>query len=643
MKKFLIAVLLFPLLIGFVYGDKIYRLPTTIVSADRFASSKKTTSYKVTIVTAKQIRKLGVTSVTEAINYCTNLISMNNGYPGSVSRIAMRGAFSRDVTVMIDGLPINSSFNGSPDLSMIPLNAIERIEVVEGPISALYGSGSISGIVNIVTKNDTKNSFSIEIKNRNAYGASASVNSPLGFLFFGMKNDRGWRTNTDFNKSSFLWKKALLLNPLKLSLTASYTGYGLGVPGPFPDSNFIPEFGDSSATSIFDNQKTRNLLFKLSSDLNIKSSNLIKFNYYFNYDSLTYYSHYRSFFTNSVLNSFYRYATIKNMPELLFVHSDKYFELGVGSNADLQKNYSRTDEYGDSNILADSSSWNVLYNTYSSFQEAKLNFIPHMIVENKLRYDYVSLKKDTISRIFKALSYSFGAVFNYNAFTLKTNYGTAFKNPGLNDLFFPYMGNPDLKPEKGREFSVLLGANFPIMNVNVSYFKKSIDDLIYWSGMMPENINSVSINGIEGQFGLSSSYVTLSTNLTYQNSISHDIIDTVNIPVSRTTPYSPAFKGSYDINIRLPYNTTIGQSGTYITSYVNYFKNYTTGGIDTVKTDNALILNGNARIDISGVKLVLSIWNFLDYKGIKSFGYSAYDRGYPYNGRRISLKVSTSF
>ena len=264
-------------------------------------------------------------------------------------------------------------------------------------------------------------------------------------------------------------------------------------------------------------------------------------------------------------------------------------------------------------------------------------------MENKLRYDYVSLNKDTISRLFKSLSYSFGSILNYNIFILKGNYGTTFKNPGINDLFFPYMGNPDLKPERGKEFSMLVGLQMTGFNMNVSYFNKNIDDLIYWSGTSPKNINSVNINGIEGRMGISTKNIFLLANLTYQNSISHDIIDTTNIPITRKTPYSPTFKGSYTLKIKLPHGISICNSGIYTTSYVNYFKNYSSGGIDTVKTNNHFTINGNINIDLSDFNFIFAVNNILNYRGIKSFGYSEYDKGYPYDGRRLSFTISTSF
>jgi len=642
MKKFFIAVLLFSMFMGSVYGDKIYRLPTTIVSADRFKSSKNKTSYRVTVITAKEIENLALRNLSEIIDYSSNIITSDNGYNGSVAKISMRGGFTRHITVMIDGVPINSSFNGSPDLTLIPTESIKRIEIIEGPISAMYGSGSISGVINIITKDDSRNTFSIGLKNRNGYKCSASVSTPFGYLLFSIGNDRSWRSNTDLSKNSFLWEKKISINRFDLSLTTLYSGYRVGVPGPMPDSNFIPEFGDSTANSLYNYQNTHKFLTRLSSIYNFNSNNMIRLNYSLSFDSLLYYSQYRSFIDNSVQHSYYEYLTISNFPEIVYLLSKHSFDFSIGGNLNVQNNYSHSDVYGDSNILSDSSSWNVKYNTYSIFQEGKLKFIPHFILENKLRYDYVVLSKDTISRKFNALSYALGTVFNYKIFLLKANYGTAFKNPGLNDLFFPYMGNPDLKAENSREFSTSFGINLYKTDFNVSYFNKSIDNLIYWNGMTPQNINSVKINGLESGFKASFSLLSLSINLLYQKSISHDLIDSLGNYIERPTPYSPDFKASYGITLYLPLGFTLGNSGTFTSSYVNYFKNYS-GGIDTVKTENNFIINANVNKNMDNTNISFSINNILDYRGIKNFGYSAYDRGYPFDGRRFEFSISSTF
>lgn len=642
MKRYFIAVLLLMFSLSLL-ADATYSIPTTVVTADRISVSNDKTSYRVQIITKSDIRKLHLSNLSEILNYSSSIISMDNGYDGSVSRVSIRGGFSSHVLFMIDGIPMNSSFNGSPSLSSLPVESISRIEIIEGPASSLYGTGSISGIVNIITDKSRHNEFSISLKDRNTYNASASLYSPIGKLSFNSLNNKGWRSNTDYIKNNILWNKRIVLSKFNIDLQFMYNYSSIGVPGPMPDTLFIPEFGDSTATCLFDNQKDRNYLGKIKFAYSINGNNALNLQFASKFDSLHYYSQYRSYFDSTLQYSHYKYLTISNIPEFFYTFYNSNFLASIGFYGDFQNNYSRTETYGDTAILVDSSSWKVKYNTYAIFHECKINLFSHTILEEKIRYDIINVISDTVNRDFKDFSYSAGVVSKFKPIILKINYGTAFKNPGLNDLFFPYMGNPNLKPENSREFSVLAGLNLDRLNIDISYFYKNIDNLIYWSGMSPDNINKVKSQGIEFNCNFNFSIVSSHINAYYMNSKSFDIIDTTNIPVERKTPYSPDLKIAYGLQFSLPFSVSLNGSGVYTSSYLNYFANYSTGGYDTLQTGNTFILNASLSKRITRTNLTISVKNITDIRSTKSFGYSIYDRGYPYDGRRISFSVSSSF
>ncbi len=642
MKRYFIAVLLLMFSLSLL-ANTTYSIPTTVVTADRISISNDKTSYRVQIITKSDIKKLHLSNLSEILNYSSSIISMDNGYDGSVSRISIRGGFSSHVLFMIDGIPMNSSFNGSPSISSLPVEYISRIEIIEGSASSIYGTGSVSGIVNIITDKSRHNEFSISLKDRNSYNASASLYSPLGKLSFNSLNNRGWRSNTDYIKNNILWNKRIVLSKFNLNLQFMYNYSSIGVPGPLPDISFLPEFGDSTATCLFDNQKDRNYLGKISFAYSINRNNALNLQFASKFDSLQYYSQYRSYFDSSLQYSYYKYLTISNIPEFFYTFYNKYISSSIGFYGNLQNNYSRTDIYGDTSILVDSSSWKVKYNTYAIFHECKIDLFSRIILEEKLRYDIINVIGDTVNRNFKDFSYFAGMVFKFEPIMLKINYGTAFKNPGLNDLFFPYMGNPNLKPENSREFSALAGLDLGKYNIDISYFYKNIYNLIYWSGMVPDNINKVKAQGIEFNCNFKISILSSHINGIYMNSKSFDIIDTTNIPVERKTPYSPDFKVSYGLQFNLPFSMSLNGSGVYTSSYLNYFANYSSGGYDTLQIDNTFLLNASLSKKIAGTNLTISVNNIADIRSAKSFGYSIYDRGYPYDGRRISFIVSSSF
>ena len=106
----------------------------------------------VSVVTAKDIEKHNYSSVAEALGQLPGIYLEPIGDGG----ITLRGFESNNILVMVDGQPVNSGWNGQVDWSLIPVHNIEKIEVVRGAASSLYGSRAVGGVINITTKKITK-------------------------------------------------------------------------------------------------------------------------------------------------------------------------------------------------------------------------------------------------------------------------------------------------------------------------------------------------------------------------------------------------------------------------------------------------------------------------------------------------------
>jgi vitamin B12 transporter len=86
--------------------------------------------------------------------------ALNYGGPQSQSSINIRGTNSNQSLILIDGLRVNSATSGNAPLNAIPLNSIERVEIVRGTASSLYGADAIGGVVNVITRGDQDRPFS---------------------------------------------------------------------------------------------------------------------------------------------------------------------------------------------------------------------------------------------------------------------------------------------------------------------------------------------------------------------------------------------------------------------------------------------------------------------------------------------------
>ena len=121
-----------------------------VVTASRTAEPESQAPGKTEVITKEEIEQSGATTVAEALEYAGVAVSTYGGQSGSAT-IQLDGANSNQTLVLINGLPLNIGPDGNTELSFMPTAGIEKIEVSHGPLSALYGSSGVGGVVNIIT------------------------------------------------------------------------------------------------------------------------------------------------------------------------------------------------------------------------------------------------------------------------------------------------------------------------------------------------------------------------------------------------------------------------------------------------------------------------------------------------------------
>ena len=159
-------------------------LDDVIVTANKISQKQNTTGKVVTIITAEQITQNAGRTVAQILNDQAGLYlpgSLSNA--GTVPSIYMRGASSGRTLILIDGAPVGdpSMISNEFDLNLIPLSQVERIEILKGAQSTMYGSDAIGGVINIITKNKGQKFITGELST-GTYGAknaSLQLNSSL--------------------------------------------------------------------------------------------------------------------------------------------------------------------------------------------------------------------------------------------------------------------------------------------------------------------------------------------------------------------------------------------------------------------------------------------------------------------------------
>lgn len=185
----------------FYLEESIFNLNQIVVTSSRTVEKKQEAPVMVTITSNEVLQKTQALSLAEGLNFQPGLRMENNCQNCGFSQVRINGLDGAYSQILIDNRPIFSALNGVYGLDQIPANMIDRIEVVRGGGSSLYGSNAIAGTINIITKDPVKNAFEVsnylgllegreQDKALTLNGTLLSDDLKLGFQVFGMLRNR---------------------------------------------------------------------------------------------------------------------------------------------------------------------------------------------------------------------------------------------------------------------------------------------------------------------------------------------------------------------------------------------------------------------------------------------------------------------
>ena len=157
-------------------SDSIPSANHVVVTATRTPTPVDEVLAPVIVIDRDAIERSAATDVTELLRFHAGLDLGRNGGPGQTTAIFIRGAESNHTLVLVDGVRINPGTIGLAALQNIPPGMVERIEVVKGPRSALYGTDAIGGVINVITRRGARDGWSAEI----GYGDYDTTQASLG-------------------------------------------------------------------------------------------------------------------------------------------------------------------------------------------------------------------------------------------------------------------------------------------------------------------------------------------------------------------------------------------------------------------------------------------------------------------------------
>ena len=142
---------------------RVIKLDEVIVTGQYKPQSVKKSVYQVRVINSERIRQSGATNVQQVLNNQIGFRFSNDNTLGTTD-VQLMGMSGRNVKILLDGIPMVDRGDTRESLGQIDVNSIERIEIVEGPMSVSYGSDALAGVINIITKKYTKDNFSVTAK-----------------------------------------------------------------------------------------------------------------------------------------------------------------------------------------------------------------------------------------------------------------------------------------------------------------------------------------------------------------------------------------------------------------------------------------------------------------------------------------------
>ena len=455
---------------AFAESTPTYDLGTLVVTATRTPTPVRELLNDISVLTQEDIQRAGHATLPELLRTLPGIEFSANGGAGTNSSVFIRGANANHTLVLIDGMRINSATTGTTALEKIPLGQIERIEVLRGPGSHLYGSEAIGGVIQIFTKAGGATPsvhFGGGVGSRGLYQANVGGNGKFGEVNFNLEvahegtdsfSAIGNPTSTSYNPDNDAYRNTSVNTKLSYHLNAQHefgaTGFHSKGKGHF----------DTSRTSDSRNKQTL-AAYSLYSHNRFLPNWQSQFRIGRSFDDLLSLS----------TTTWTKFRTDQDQ-----ISWQNNFETGVGRfTLGTEHNWQR---------VTSTTAYNVDHrNVHSYFAGYQGRFGAHSMQLNARNDDNSQFGSHVTGSM--AYGYQFTSTWRASA-----SIGTAFRAPTFNELYFPNYGVSTLRPERAVNQEIALHYDHAAQHVSLVYFDNKISDLII-SGSTVSQTQRAAITG----------------------------------------------------------------------------------------------------------------------------------------------------
>ncbi|ACC71388.1 TonB-dependent receptor plug [Paraburkholderia phymatum STM815] len=486
-------------------------LSPIVVTAGRGAQRLAEAIAQTTLFDAQDIADTTARDLPGFLQFAPGAQIVRNGGPGSTSSLFLRGASATQSLVLIDGVRVDSVSQGNAQLEQIPLDQIDHVEVVNGNVSALYGSGAIGGVVQVFTKDGANHPprfhFEVEYGSYHTQREAAGIDGALdkdGTTTFSVMFARA---KTDGFSS---------IDPALVPVNPNANGYfdesvSASLRHKLNDRwdiglRYFLSNGDDSFDNPFglpaDLNNVRSKVQTASAFANGKLSNgwAMRFIVATGIDR-----------SNTSLNGAYRYRYDSDNRQYTWQN-----DFTFARNQKLQVGYEHLDQTLDSNqYSAPDRHVNSVFAGYT----ARLG-------DSQIQ---ANLRRDEYSDLGGANSYYLGYGYDFDErWKATASWSDAFRAPSFNDLYYPYSGNPLIQPERSHSVEAALQYTSDALGLmKLTAFETRYTNLIDYVQTTPgiyvaENVGQAKVQGIEGSWAGRVGKTDVRAAVTLQNPVDED-------------------------------------------------------------------------------------------------------------------------
>lgn len=480
----------------------VYPLNDIVVTATRAPQPIQNLVADMSVVTAADIRAAGQSTLAEVLQNQPGVEISSNGGPGSTASVYLRGANAGHTLVLVDGMRLGSATTGATALENIPLDQVERIEILRGPASHLYGSEAIGGVIQIFTrsgKGTPAANFSAGAGSFNTRTLSAGYGGESGdnrfSLQLGHKETDGisaYAPGNDGYRAQNQDKDGYRNTSLSMKLARTLTaGHEIGLDG-FASQGRGRYDGYFSSTDYYRDQTLSTFDVYSRNRINDRWRSLVRIGA--GSDHSSDYSAVQDTF-NTDQNQFLWQNDLDLGPGTALLGVERLEQKVNGTTA------------------------------YSVASRTIQSFFAGYQAHAGLHSFQANLRSDDNSQFGNHATGYLGYAYQFAPrWRAGAGLGSAFKAPSFNDLYYPGLGNPDLRPERSRNQEISLRYDSGVHRFGAMVFDNQVSDLIAWAPIAPgsytwkpANVSEASLRGATLSAGTLLGGYRIDANLTLQN------------------------------------------------------------------------------------------------------------------------------